>query len=950
MADKISILKADADSANAKGLDAPKVAADATKVAADAPKVAADASKDLDANAAKTECHRVEKKDIPLVEELTDFYESPGLNTASQQLSPGFNSASKQRWFEKKRTIEVGLIKTSELDKRVTIYTEAFDFSKKKIQKGGVQKGVGLQKGVDGEDLGRGKRAKKLTTKGAESDNSALNAILPGERRAAAVLAARAKEAALPKVPEKPPRVKKVKVVQEEDSNSVYNPNDEEEEEDDEEYEEYEDDLESVASEDRAEENKKADAAKAKGLEKARAAKAAKAASAKAAADAAKAKGLEKVNVGVGPEESTSANASVGPSEISRKNASVGTSGPLEANVKGSPFNTRNAQEPQLVQDHIVGTVVEFDKLYLGWTTDDNEKSMMRYFFRFIFGTKKIKDLTKLHNKFRYAYTNFKPEEKLPCNTEYLNNFKKSLEYRLGILETEMSYARDIGIPEVSAFIDSKKGLKFGLQTLLEVIGEGGPCFTFTGEMHDDAQDNSSRLIGIFKEFVKKRKTNPGEDEEDLRKKLKEPWKYPEYRWKTTYRSLIELLEWKADEKETETLRKNLTEVTTNYDGSVDEIARLKAIINLLATFIVYKDKLDSFGKSVGEFKELLVNISFASDALRDLNKLLSSEETSESNRRIIEGLKKSVEDYLKRFEEIAGENSSKGASGPSSTGPAPPVAHSGGAYEKAEPYKRLVGIIKKGDTEDVPREVNKNDIDMPQIMLSALLLNAQSKGQDVKELVENANKVLNEYQRSLILNIIEKLVDLLLKQDYTQEGYTFVPIEENYDEITSLVDSYTSVFKEDPELIDNIAQIHKSSGKYKNILGDNPYLLCGNPPIGDSTQLTIKDLEDDIYLTGEERADIEEGGIPLGGLILLYLVCMSSKEDAENDSEDDGLEDHEVPKGLEEEDTSDEDTSDEDDAEDTSDEEDNAPEEDKMHLDAPEEAKMDLGEPIKIN
>ena len=867
MADKISILKADA----AK------------------PKVAADASKDLDTNAPKTECHRVEKKYTPLVEEVSDY-----------DISPGFNSASKQRWFEKKRTIEVGLIKTSELDKRITIYTEAFDFSKKKIQKGaGFQKGAGLQKGGDDEELGRGKRAKKLTPMAAESKNSTLKTIFsPGERRGAEVLAARAKEAALPKVPEKPPRAKKVKVLQPEDSNSVYNPNDEDEDED-EEYDEDDDDLESVTSEDRAAENKK-EAARERAA-KARAAKAAK------AADADAPKGLVKVNAGVGPEEATRANASVGPSETSTKNASVGTS---EANIKGSPFNTSNAKEPKLVEDHIVGTVVEFDKLYLGWTTDDNEKNMMRYFFRFIFGTKKIKDLTKLHNKFRYAYTNFKPEEKLPCNTEYLNNFKKSLEYRLGILETEMSYARDIGIPEVSAFIDSKKGLKFGLQTLLEVIGEGGPCFTFTGERYDEAQDNSSRLIGIFREFVKKRKTSPGEDEEDLRKKLKEPWKYPEYNWRKTYDSLIGLLKWKADEEETESLRKNLTEVTTKYDGSADEIAKLKAIINLLATFIVYKDKLDSFGKSVDEFKELLVNISFASSALIDLNKLLSSEETSDSNRRIIEGLKKSVEDYLKRFEEIADENASNGESptGPSSTGPSstsppgaspsgassaspsgasPTGAHSGGAYEKPEPYERLVGIIKKegsdASKEDVPREVNKNDIDMPQIMLSALLLKAQSKGQDVKELVENANKVLNEYQRSLILNIIEKLVDLLLKQDYKQEGYTFVRIEENYDEITSLVDSYTSVFKEDPELIDNIAQIHKSSGKYTNILGDNPYLLCGNPPMGDSTQLTVKDLEDDIYLTAEERADIEEGGIPLGGLILLYLVCMSSSSEEDD-------------------------------------------------------------------
>ena len=184
MADKISILKADADSANAKGLDAPKVVVDA--------------SKDLDANAAKTECHRVEKKYTPLVEEVGDY-----------DISPGFNSASKQRWFEKKRTIEVGLIKTSELDKRVTIYTEAFDFSKKKIQKGG------FQKGGDGEDLGRGKRAKKLTTKGAETDNTALNAILPGERRAAEVLAARAKEAAIPKVV-KPARGRSVKSLKKE--------------------------------------------------------------------------------------------------------------------------------------------------------------------------------------------------------------------------------------------------------------------------------------------------------------------------------------------------------------------------------------------------------------------------------------------------------------------------------------------------------------------------------------------------------------------------------------------------------------------------------------------------------------------------------------------------------------------------------------------------------------
>jgi hypothetical protein len=60
---------------------------------------------------------------------------------------------------------------------------------------------------------------------------------------------------------------------------------------------------------------------------------------------------------------------------------------------------------------------------------------------------------------------------------------------------------------------------------------------------------------------------------------------------------------------------------------------------------------------------------------------------------------------------------------------------------------------------------------------------------------------------------------------------------------------------------------------EFEYALGTGAYSLEGSPEEGDVTPMY--GIEHDIDLTRDERALIEKGGIPVGALIFLYMVCL---------------------------------------------------------------------------
>ena len=60
-------------------------------------------------------------------------------------------------------------------------------------------------------------------------------------------------------------------------------------------------------------------------------------------------------------------------------------------------------------------------------------------------------------------------------------------------------------------------------------------------------------------------------------------------------------------------------------------------------------------------------------------------------------------------------------------------------------------------------------------------------------------------------------------------------------------------------------------------LLGKHPFFLVGTPS---SEQVPLYGvIDDEIMLTMDERAVLEEGSIPIGAILFLYIVCFREYE-----------------------------------------------------------------------
>ena len=60
-------------------------------------------------------------------------------------------------------------------------------------------------------------------------------------------------------------------------------------------------------------------------------------------------------------------------------------------------------------------------------------------------------------------------------------------------------------------------------------------------------------------------------------------------------------------------------------------------------------------------------------------------------------------------------------------------------------------------------------------------------------------------------------------------------------------------------------------------LLGKHPFFLVGKPKEQDTPLYGV--LDEEIMLTMEERAVLEEGSIPIGAILFLYIVCFRENE-----------------------------------------------------------------------
>ena len=162
-------------------------------------------------------------------------------------------------------------------------------------------------------------------------------------------------------------------------------------------------------------------------------------------------------------------------------------------------------------------------------------------------------------------------------------------------------------------------------------------------------------------------------------------------------------------------------------------------------------------------------------------------------------------------------------------------------------------------------------------------------------EFMEKAKIILDELgQRPLVLDSLRKIIDISLYQKLPESGYMFSPINSDLLEFTKSLETVynENLSDEEKEVLKSTAEsftLHSQSPKeFQGILGENPYFLNGFSDSSDDVPLHGLD-DDEIVITPEERNAINKGGIPLGGLLVLYLLagCLREAKVRVNEQDD---------------------------------------------------------------
>lgn len=172
-------------------------------------------------------------------------------------------------------------------------------------------------------------------------------------------------------------------------------------------------------------------------------------------------------------------------------------------------------------------------------------------------------------------------------------------------------------------------------------------------------------------------------------------------------------------------------------------------------------------------------------------------------------------------------------------------------------------------------------------LTLLLLFLRNSSPDADPQEFLDKAGATLDDLgQCPLVLHVLNELVDISEEaKTNSKKGMNFKKVvseEISPEFMNRLENSYNSRFNdEEKELLANFSHpltvYSKPPAEFEEILGANPYLLSNEDVDTDDEEDTpLNGLdEDDVAVTREEREAITNGGVSLGGLLLLYLTCL---------------------------------------------------------------------------
>ena len=155
----------------------------------------------------------------------------------------------------------------------------------------------------------------------------------------------------------------------------------------------------------------------------------------------------------------------------------------------------------------------------------------------------------------------------------------------------------------------------------------------------------------------------------------------------------------------------------------------------------------------------------------------------------------------------------------------------------------------------------------------------------EVQDLVNKAGKALDSIgQYELVLTILQGVMEHT--NTNIQDGYTYVNLGSmKKEKANALIESYNEVFdKSDSQMFKTLGtpgSFHASAPEeFEEVLGKGPFCLVLAKGKGESKEETplhgVSD-EYEVVLEEKERKVLEDnGGIPLGGVIFLYLVCLN--------------------------------------------------------------------------
>jgi TolA-binding protein len=164
---------------------------------------------------------------------------------------------------------------------------------------------------------------------------------------------------------------------------------------------------------------------------------------------------------------------------------------------------------------------------------------------------------------------------------------------------------------------------------------------------------------------------------------------------------------------------------------------------------------------------------------------------------------------------------------------------------------------------------------------------NQLKSAKEVQTLVNKAGKALDSIgQYELVLTILQEIIGNI--DTHSEEGYTYVSLGSmKKEKADALIESYNQVFdKRDAQMFKTLGtagSFHASAPEeFEEVLGKGPFcLVLGEDKEGgegeEETPLHGVSDEYEVVLEEKERNVLEDnGGIPLGGVIFLYLVCLN--------------------------------------------------------------------------